>query len=241
MKQFLVILYWIVSVVLVATILTSLGYRFHESIFIGTLFLPGALAAKYFLPKIGLGRKRGWAKDAVFVVAGIILAELFLLFLAHYLISIFRGGLSLPYIRWPEFPPLLTNPVFITLVITVLAVGSYFFESWLDKKMPDKTGQVTFTSGRNPVTLSHEEILYVESNDSVTTVVATDGRRFKNKTPISRWEAILSPRFLRIHRSFLVNKTAVTAIDVDLLYLGDIQLPISRKYKEAVSRAFEAL
>ena len=80
-----------------------------------------------------------------------------------------------------------------------------------------------------------DEIVYVESNDDVTTVVATEGRHFKNYTPISRWDAILSPRFIRIHRSYLVNKTKVTRIDVDLLYIGDIQLPISRKYKDAVN------
>ena len=84
------------------------------------------------------------------------------------------------------------------------------------------------------MTLALEEILYVESNDSVTTVMATGGRHFRNKTPISQWEAILGPHFIRIHRSYLVNRAAVTGVDVDILYVGDIQLPISRKYKDDV-------
>ena len=84
------------------------------------------------------------------------------------------------------------------------------------------------------MTLSIEEILYVESNDDVTIVYATDGRCYRNITPISRWEAILNPHFLRIHRSYLVNKTAVTGVDVDLLYIGETQLPISRKYRDEV-------
>ena len=66
-------------------------------------------------------------------------------------------------------------------------------------------------------------------------MVATGGRRFKNYTPISQWEANLSPQFIRIHRAFLVNRAAITRIDVDLLYIDDIQLPISRKYKDAVT------
>ena len=74
----------------------------------------------------------------------------------------------------------------------------------------------------------------MESNDATTTVVATDDRRFKNITPISQWEAILRPHFVRIHRSYLVNKAAITRIDGDLLYVNDIELPISRKYKDAV-------
>ena len=52
MKRLLVISYWLVSILLVSIVLTSLGYRFIEAVFIGTMFLPGALAAKYFLPKV---------------------------------------------------------------------------------------------------------------------------------------------------------------------------------------------
>ena len=213
MKRFLIISYWVVSILLVAVVLTSIGYRFLEALFIGSMFLPGALAAKYFFPKV-----RG-VKDTVFLVLGILMAEILLFLIAHYLILTYRENLPLPMWDWPDLPQILTNPVFIALILTTLAAGSYFFESWLDRK---------------PVTLPLEEILYVESNDDITTVIATGDRRFRNKTPISQWEAILNPHFLRIHRSYLVNKEAITRVDGDLLYVNDIELPISRKYKDAV-------
>ena len=63
MKRFLIISYWVVSILLVAVVLTSIGYRFLEALFIGSMFLPGALAAKYFFPKV-----RG-VKDTVFLVS----------------------------------------------------------------------------------------------------------------------------------------------------------------------------
>lgn len=47
MKRLLVISYWILSILLVAICLSSLGYRFLETLFIGMMFLPGALAANY--------------------------------------------------------------------------------------------------------------------------------------------------------------------------------------------------
>ena len=74
----------------------------------------------------------------------------------------------------------------------------------------------------------------MESNDATTTVVATGDRRFKNITPISQWEAILKPHFIRIHRSYLVNKDAITRVDGDLLFVDEIELPVSRKYKDTV-------
>ena len=229
MKRSLIISYWIVSILLVAVVLTSVGYQFLEALFIGSMFLPGALAAKYFFPKV-----RG-VKDTVFLVLGILAAEMLLFLIAHYIILTFRENLPLPVSEWPDLPQILTNPVFIALILTTLAAGSYFFEAWLDRKRPTKPAPITFTSDRKPVTLPLEEILYVESNDDATVVVATGGRRFKNYTPISQWEANLSPQFIRIHRAFLVNRSAISRVDVDLLYLGDIQLPISRKYREAVA------
>ena len=52
MKRLLIISYWVVSILLVAIVLSSLGYRFLEALFIGSMFLPGALAAKYFFQKV---------------------------------------------------------------------------------------------------------------------------------------------------------------------------------------------
>ena len=228
MKRFLIISYWIISILLVAVVLTSVGYRFLEALFIGSMFLPGALAAKYFFPKV-----RG-VKDTVFLVLGILVAEILLFLIAHYNILTFRETPPAPVWDWPDLPLILTNPVFIALILTTLAAGSYFFESWLDRKRPTKPAPITFTSDRKPVTLPLEEILYVESNDDITTVIATGNRRFRNKTPISQWEAILKPHFLRIHRSYLVNKNAITRVDGDLLYVDEIELPVSRKYKDAV-------
>ena len=234
MKRLLTITYWIVSILLVATILSSLGYSFAEAVFVGTMFLPGALAAKFFLPKVNGKDKRTRVKETLFIVTGILMAELFLFFIAHYFILCFRDESHNFYGNWEDPPQILFNPVFIAVILTILSVGSHFFESWLDRKHPVKPGPVTFTSERKPVTLPLEEILYVESNDSVTTVMATGDRHFRNKTPISQWEAILGPGFIRIHRSYLVNRAAVTGVDVDILYVGDIQLPISRKYKDDV-------
>ena len=234
MKRLLLISYWVVSILLVAVLLTSLGYRFLEAIFIGIMFLPGALGAKFFFPKVDFKDRKTGIKNTFYIVLGLLITELFLFMIGHYYIVRFRNNLS----EWVDFPQILTNPIFIAIILTALAAGSYFFETWLNRKHPTKPSPITFTSYRKPVTLPIEEILYVESNDDATTVVAKGDRRFKNITPISQWEANLKPHFIRIHRSYLVNKAAVTGIDVDFLYIGDIQLPISRKYKDAVASTF---
>lgn len=85
------------------------------------------------------------------------------------------------------------NPVFIAIILTVLAAGSYFFERWLDQLHPTAPAPITFTSGRKSVTLRVEEILYVESNDDATVVYATGGRSFRNITPFPAGKRFSSP------------------------------------------------
>ena len=233
-KKLLIAAYWLASVLLMAAVLCSLGYRFPEALFVGTMFLPGALAAKFFLRKVSLKDRKSGIKNTVFIVLGLLAGETLLLLVAHYYINVLRLGHPMPSDFMADIPHILTNPIFIAAILTALAVGSHFFEAWLDRRHPGQPSSITFTSDRKPVSLPLDEILYVESNDDATTVVATQGRRFKNYTSISQWESNLSPRFIRIHRAYLVNRAAVTGVDVDLLYIGDIQLPISRKYKDTV-------
>ena len=130
MNRFLAISYWVVSTLLVAVVLTSVGYSFLESLFIGSMFLPGALAAKYFFPKV-----KG-VKDTVFVTLGILVGEMLLFLIAHFIVLTFRENLPAGVMEWPDIPHILTNPVFIAIILTALAAGGYFFESWLDRTRP---------------------------------------------------------------------------------------------------------
>lgn len=119
MKRLLVISYWIVSTLLVAICLSSLGYRFIEALFIGTMFLPGALAAKYFFPKVNFKNKWSGIKDTIFVVLGIMLGEILLFVVAHFCVLTFRENLPGSVIDWPDLPHILENPVFIAIFLTV--------------------------------------------------------------------------------------------------------------------------
>ena len=84
------------------------------------------------------------------------------------------------------------------------------------------------------VSLKKEDILYVESRDSEVWIVTRDGRQYRNKTGISQWENLLGPRFLRVHRSFLVNISDAALTAPDVISVGKQEIPVSRKYRESV-------
>ena len=234
MKRAIIILYWILAIALIASVLVCIGYRISESIFIGALFLPGALAVKYFFSKVSFSNKAEGIKNCVFITLGVIAGEIFLFILAHWTICKMRADTADIY-EWSEVPKLLVNPVFIAIMIGAFSVMNVLLEKWLDKKYPSGPKAITFLSDRKPVSLVESEILYIESNDSVTTVYASDGRQFRNKTPISQWEASLGDKFVRIHRSYLVNRSAISSVEAGTVMVGDRQLPVSRKYKDHIN------
>jgi DNA-binding LytR/AlgR family response regulator len=64
--------------------------------------------------------------------------------------------------------------------------------------------------------------------------VSVTGESYRNKTGITQWENLLGDDFLRIHRSYLVNVELASLTAPDTVTVGTVQLPVSRKYKDAV-------
>lgn len=233
MKRVWHILFWIVAIALVVAIVSSLGYRIGEAVFIGTLFAPCSLFISYYFSRYKLKTGKEYLVTTVLVIIGVIIFEVFLFIIAHSVICVIRYPGEIFY-AWEPLPDLLRNPVFIALILAAVSIGYIFFKKWLDKKFPSEQKTLTFLSDRKPVSLMANEIIYVESNDSITIVYAKDGHSYRNKTPISQWEAILDDGFVRIHRSYLVNRFFITSADVDTVFIGEIELPISRKYKSNI-------
>lgn len=234
MKRLLTIVFWSAAILMVAAVVMSMGYRFTESLFIGTLFLPGALAVKYFYPMVSFNDKASGVRDTVFITIGVILGEILLFIIAHYILQMIRDD-SYNIYDWENLPDILSNPVFIAIIVAVLSAGNYYFEKWLEKRFPAERKPVTFLSDRKSVSLMADEILFIESNDTVTNVIATGERRYRNKTPISQWESILGDGFIRIHRSYLVNKAHIEDYDKDSVTVSGYELPISRRHKGSIS------
>ena len=232
MKKTLIILgLWVAAVVLIAALVVSMGYSFPEALFIGVQFLPGALAARYFLSKISFQNRKAGIRDAIFVMLAILVAEIALVVQASVIIVRMQHDLFWLY---DDYPETLFNPVFIGMILALLIVGDSTLSRYLDRRFPATQKPLRFVSERKTVSLLPNEILYIESNDKEVTVYATEARRFRNKTGISQWENLLGDNFLRIHRSYLVNANYATLISPDTVTIGTAELPVSRKYKEEV-------
>ena len=230
MKKVIIVAYWAIAVLLISLIVLSLGYTFSESLFIGAVFLPGAFFSIYFPERIS---RQGSVKDWVYVLTGTLVAEIFLILSAHFIILEMRNDFDIVGIDYFDLPGILVNPVFIIVIITAFAAGNFFIWKWLERKFPSMEGKVIFVSERRKVSLAKNEIEYVESNDTQTLVVTFDGKGYRNRTPISQWESLLGGQFVRIHRSYLVRRDAVREVMPDSVSVkSGAVLPVSRGYKD---------
>lgn len=218
--------YWVVALALIVAILISLDYTLTQAVLISLVFLPCVLALEFFLPKADTFLNKLWLSFAVLVVV------ILLILVIHRLLWSPFMKTEVWYIL--DVQPVLMNPAFLGLIVTALAAGDYGWRKWLDKKWPSEPRQITFISDRKSVTLPLDEIAYIESNDTEVSIVTKDGRSYRNKTGITQWENLLGEGFVRIHRSYLVNRACITEVGTDSLQIIGTELPISRKYRKTL-------
>lgn len=226
-KRLLTVAYWLFASIMISCVFMGVGYSVSESLFTSVLFLPGAVAIKLLLPKTNEKDKSSSIRNAIAILLAVFIFEILLLVLAAIMIQSHLSG----NIYDIDIPGLAVNPALILIILFALLAGNMFVESLLNRLFPSLKEPVTFVSDRKKTTLLPEEILYLESNDTEVWVYASDGRRFRNKTPISQWERLLGNDFLRIHRSYLVNKSMIMGNDGDKVKVGSVILPVSKKYR----------
>lgn len=88
-------------------------------------------------------------------------------------------------------------------------------------------------SKRKNIKVLFDEILYVESLKDYIRIHLTEGKLMV-KYGITAFEQQLDQRFLRVHRSFLINMDKVTAFTRQDIEIGAIEIPIGDSYKDDV-------
>ncbi|GMQ30746.1 LytTR family DNA-binding domain-containing protein [Algoriphagus confluentis] len=94
-------------------------------------------------------------------------------------------------------------------------------------------------SGVKIYQLNQDDILYLESSKDFVQINLTNGKKLLIKYKLGQLENELATNFLRIHKSFIVNKNRVTVFYSTHLELDKIILPIGSSYRPKVERIFE--
>lgn len=78
----------------------------------------------------------------------------------------------------------------------------------------------------------HDELLFAEAQGNYTKVVTTQHTLLPSMTFSSFEELLPTTHFLRVHRSFLINKARITHIEGNRVFIQSHEVPIGSSYRE---------
>ena len=89
--------------------------------------------------------------------------------------------------------------------------------------------------------ISFSDILYIEASGSYCNFYLQTGKITVTYTLADTMQHLSKLLFLRVHRSFIINKNHVTSYIGNTLYIGEHMIPIGRHYKKEVLSHFNIL
>jgi len=224
MKKYFSIIYWIAATIILSAILVSILKTYSASLLLSIMILPGALFAKYFMKDISFKNRKSGIINSLYLA----LATLFIVYL-----GIFFSYWFLLKLEPRDCPDIISNPIFIwLLLISFIGLEKFIVYKLFTTEYKEK--YIEFISERKKISIEIDSIKYIESKDDEVWIRTISDISYRTRMKISQWEEVLDNRFLRVHRSFIINKNLICQYNSSLIVIGDKSFEISRKYKEKV-------
>ena len=80
--------------------------------------------------------------------------------------------------------------------------------------------------------LAYKDIIYAEANGNYTKIVTKQQTLTAGITFTSFEQQLPSSIFIRVHRSFIINKSFISHIEGNRVFVNAIEIPIGHNYKE---------
>lgn len=96
---------------------------------------------------------------------------------------------------------------------------------------------ITVKSGYDLYKLKYADIRYIESDSEYVNYHTADRKIMSNQSLKALEKILPGSLFIRVHRSYIVNRQMVTGLKGRDLLLGDVEIPVSDSYYERVKEA----
>ncbi len=125
----------------------------------------------------------------------------------------------------------LLKPIFFERFFSAIQKFTNSINTLDEKPKNNDYQDFTFVSkSKKQIKILFKEVLYIESlKDYIK--IHYNNNTITIKESISSFEKRIDNRFIRIHRSYIVNKNKITAYTKHDLEIGEIEIPIGNSYK----------
>ena len=80
--------------------------------------------------------------------------------------------------------------------------------------------------------IQYEDLLYAEANGNYTKIVTLQSLIMPSMAFSNFAELLPKSAFIRIHRSFIINKAKITHIEGNRVFINTIEIPVGSNYKD---------
>lgn len=95
---------------------------------------------------------------------------------------------------------------------------------------------ITVKSGYDLHKVKYDDILFIESDSEYVHYHLKDKKIMSHQSLKKLMELLPDSLFMRVHRSYIVNRKQVTALKGRDIYIGDKDIPVSAQYFDEVRR-----
>jgi len=134
--------------------------------------------------------------------------------------------------------PFTTKEIEITIE---LAVNQYINEQDVTQIKPFEPYIFVKAKNFSAYKILYDEILFLEAYDSYCFVYTNKDKILVSSTLKELETSIKSPRFIRVHRSFMINLDKVEGVKNLSIIIGKHEIPIGKSYKDAIMPYFPTL
>ncbi len=244
MKTYQHILFWILVYAILTLLFASWFDGYDEAYYFVSLLMPVVMGTSYFfnyylVPRFLFTRKfRKFLIYSFYMLVVSLCLELLASIISMLLIVKFGINRAGPLVT--DVYTLAGVLYFVVLLKSfILLIKHYFVDQRAIGVLEEKQtlldqGYFTVRSNRQTSRIRFEELLYIESLADYIRFHLEDGSQVTSKEKISRMEESLPDQFIRIHRSFIVNKARINSFSREHVEVGGKELPVSRSYKKEV-------
>ena len=244
MKAYQHIIFWVLVYGSLTLIFAGWFESYVEAFYYVSLLMPVVMGTSYFfnyflVPRYLFQRK--------FFQFGLYSFYMVVISLCLELLASICAMLLIIYYGINEKGALITDVFTLAVILYfivlfksfILLIKHYFVDQRAISELEEKQSQLdrgffTVRSNRQISRIRFDEILYIESLADYIKIHSLNGGEITSKEKISHMENILPDHFLRIHRSFIINSTKISSFSREHVLIGELELPISRSYKQDV-------
>jgi uncharacterized membrane protein (DUF485 family) len=242
------LLFWSVVTLLLTLYYGRESESFSQACYFVTFLLPVAIWTAYFfndylVPKYLLSRR--YFRFSLYLTYTIITA----LYLEMLVITI--SFIVLANYQYNKMNPLTVDVISVGITLFLIVIVYAFLQMLRTFQQVKQQNEelaslaernqksfIQVISDRKQLQVDLDKLLYIESlADYIRLHTSED--QIITREKISHLESKLPENFVRIHRSFIVNKEHVRAFTREEVQLADTFLPISRTYKKHVLSVLE--